>query len=52
MKRYDLMALRPTPVPASVSLAMAQPMIHHRTPGCEAPFTAVRAAQTVFADRG
>ena len=32
MKKYYLMAPGPTPVPANVLLAMAQPMIHHRTP--------------------
>ena len=35
--------VRPTPVPASVLLAMAQPMLHHRTPEYEALFIEVRA---------
>ncbi len=43
MKKYQLMAPGPTPVPAEVLLAMAQPMIHHRTPEYEALFIEVRA---------
>src|SRR5574342_92708 len=43
MKKYYLMAPGPTPVPSSVLLAMAQPMIHHRTPAYEALFVEVRA---------
>src|SRR5687768_4172107 len=43
MKKYQLMAPGPTPVPSSVLLAMAQPMIHHRTPEYEALFVEVRA---------
>ena len=43
MKKYYLMAPGPTPVPANVLLAMAQPMIHHRTPEYEALFIEVRA---------
>jgi aspartate aminotransferase-like enzyme len=43
MKKYQLMAPGPTPVPARVALAMAQPMIHHRTPEYEALFADVRA---------
>src|SRR5438876_357405 len=43
MKKYYLMAPGPTPVPASVLLAMAQPMLHHRTPEYEALFVEVRA---------
>jgi len=43
MKKYQLMAPGPTPVPSEVLLAMAQPMIHHRTPQYEALFTEVRA---------
>jgi len=43
MKKYQLMAPGPTPVPSEVLLAMAQPMIHHRTPGYEALFVEVRA---------
>lgn len=43
MKKYQLMAPGPTPVPTQALLAMAQPMIHHRTPEYEALFTEVRA---------
>jgi aspartate aminotransferase-like enzyme len=43
MKKYYLMAPGPTPVPSTVLLAMAQPMIHHRTPEYEALFIEVRA---------
>jgi aspartate aminotransferase-like enzyme len=43
MKKYQLMAPGPTPVPPNVLLAMAQPMLHHRTPEYEALFTEVRA---------
>src|SRR4029453_16185002 len=43
MKKYYLMAPGPTPVPSEVLLAMAQPMIHHRTPEYEALFVEVRA---------
>lgn len=43
MKKYYLMAPGPTPVPPSVLLAMAQPMIHHRTAEYAALFTEVRA---------
>ncbi|MFQ5901341.1 MAG: pyridoxal-phosphate-dependent aminotransferase family protein [Thermodesulfobacteriota bacterium] len=32
MKKRYLLAPGPTPVPAEVSLSMAQPVIHHRTP--------------------
>ena len=42
MKKYQLMAPGPTPVPSEVLLAMAQPMIHHRTPEYEALFIEVR----------
>ncbi len=42
MKKHQLMAPGPTPVPSQVLLAMAQPMIHHRTPEYEALFTEVR----------
>lgn len=41
MKHY-LLAPGPTPVPPAVLLAMAQPMIHHRTPEYEALFAEVR----------
>jgi aspartate aminotransferase-like enzyme len=43
MKKYQLMAPGPTPVPSEVMLAMARPMIHHRTPEYEALFVEVRA---------
>jgi aspartate aminotransferase-like enzyme len=43
MKKYYLMAPGPTPVPERVLLAMAQPMIHHRTPEYEALSLDVRA---------
>src|SRR3989304_3408525 len=49
MKKYQLMAPGPTPVPSEVLLAMAQPMIHHRTPEYDAPFAEVRAGlKTLF----
>ena len=43
MKKYQLMAPGPTPVPSNVLLAMAQPIIHHRTPAYDALFREVRA---------
>jgi aspartate aminotransferase-like enzyme len=43
MKKYYLMAPGPTPVPSNVLLAMAQPMLHHRTPEYEALFVEIRA---------
>jgi aspartate aminotransferase-like enzyme len=43
LKKYQLMAPGPTPVPSQALLAMAQPMIHHRTPEYEALFVEVRA---------
>ncbi len=43
MKKYQLMAPGPTPVPATVLLAMAQPILHHRTPEYEAIIIEVRA---------
>ena len=42
MKKYQLMAPGPTPVPSNVLLAMAQPIIHHRTPAYDALFRDVR----------
>jgi aspartate aminotransferase-like enzyme len=42
MKKYQLMAPGPTPVPSQVLLAMARPMIHHRTPEYEALFAEVK----------
>ena len=44
MKKYQLMAPGPTPVPSEVLLAMAAPIIHHRTPQYDAVFVEVRAA--------
>ena len=41
MKRY-LLAPGPTPIPAEILQAMAQPIIHHRTPEYEALFADVR----------
>ena len=41
IKKY-LLAPGPTPVPPEVLLAMAQPIIHHRTPQFEAIFAEVR----------
>jgi aspartate aminotransferase-like enzyme len=43
MKKYQLMAPGPTPVPSQVLLAMAAPVIHHRTPEYDALFREVRA---------
>ncbi|HET7340516.1 MAG TPA: alanine--glyoxylate aminotransferase family protein [Methylomirabilota bacterium] len=43
MKKYQLMAPGPTPVPSEVLLAMARPMIHHRAPEYDALFAEVRA---------
>ncbi|HVQ76158.1 MAG TPA: alanine--glyoxylate aminotransferase family protein [Candidatus Binatia bacterium] len=43
MRKYYLMAPGPTPVPPEVLLAMAQPMIHHRTPAYEALFIEIGA---------
>jgi len=43
LRKYQLMAPGPTPVPSQVLLAMAQPIIHHRTPEYEALFVEVRA---------
>ncbi len=43
MKKYYLMAPGPTPVPSNVLLAMAAPILHHRTPEYEALFLEVRA---------
>ncbi|MGH7262845.1 MAG: pyridoxal-phosphate-dependent aminotransferase family protein, partial [Candidatus Rokuibacteriota bacterium] len=42
MKKYYLMAPGPTPVPSQVLLAMARPIVHHRTPEYEALFGEVR----------
>src|SRR3990172_1328247 len=43
MKKYYLMAPGPTPIPPEVLQAIAQPIIHHRTPEYEALFGEVRA---------
>ena len=43
LRKDYLMAPGPTPVPPEVLLAMAQPMIHHRTPEYEALSREVRA---------
>jgi aspartate aminotransferase-like enzyme len=43
MKKYQLMAPGPTPVPSEVLLAMARPIIHHRTPEYAELFTEIRA---------
>jgi aspartate aminotransferase-like enzyme len=52
MKKYQLMAPGPTPVPSEVLLAMARPMMHHRTPEYEALFVEVRAGlKTLFQTR-
>jgi len=40
--KYRLLAPGPTPVPERVLLAMAQPMLHHRTPAFEAVFADCR----------
>jgi aspartate aminotransferase-like enzyme len=42
LRKYYLMAPGPTPVPSEILLAMAQPMIHHRTPEYEALSVEVR----------
>ncbi len=42
IKKY-LLAPGPTPVPSKVRLAMAQPIIHHRTPQFEAIFAEAQA---------
>src|SRR5213079_509728 len=42
LKKYQLMAPGPTPVPSEVLLAMARPIIHHRTPAYDALFREVR----------
>jgi aspartate aminotransferase-like enzyme len=48
MKKYQLMAPGPTPVPSQVLLAMAQPIIHHRTPEFEALALEVQAGLTTI----
>lgn len=52
MKKFRLLAPGPTPVPPEVLLAMAQPVIHHRTPEFEALFAqARRGLQWLFQTR-
>ena len=43
MKKYHLLAPGPTPIPPEVLQAIAQPILHHRTPEFEALFGRVRA---------
>jgi len=51
LKKY-LLAPGPTPVPPEVLLAMAQPIIHHRTPQFEAVFAEVQSGlQRLFQTR-
>ena len=42
MKKIRLLTPGPTPVPERVSLRMAQPIVHHRSPEFEAVFARVR----------
>ena len=42
MKKYHLLAPGPTPIPPEVLQAIAQPILHHRTPAFEALFGRVR----------
>ena len=42
MRKNYLLAPGPTPVPESALLAMAQPMIHHRTPQFSRIFAEVK----------
>jgi len=52
MKKFRLLAPGPTPVPPEVLLAMAQPVLHHRTPEFEALFAqARRGLQWLFQTR-
>jgi len=52
MKKSRLLAPGPTPVPPEVLLAMAQPVLHHRTPEFEALFAqARRGLQWLFQTR-
>ncbi|HYR40106.1 MAG TPA: alanine--glyoxylate aminotransferase family protein, partial [Methylomirabilota bacterium] len=44
MKKYQLMAPGPTPVPSEVLLAMTRPIIHHRAAEYVALFREVREA--------
>ena len=43
MKKYHLLAPGPTPIPPVVLQAIAQPILHHRTPEFEGLFGRVRA---------
>ncbi len=52
MRKFRLLAPGPTPVPPEVLLAMAQPVLHHRTPEFEALFAqARRGLQWLFQTR-
>lgn len=52
LRKYQLLAPGPTPVPHEVLLAMARPMLHHRTPEYAALFAEVRAGlQRLFQTR-
>ena len=42
MNKYYLLAPGPTPIPPDVLLAMAEPIIHHRTPAYEKLLQGVR----------
>ena len=44
LTKYQLMAPGPTPVPSQVLLAMAQPIIHHRTPEYAELFLEIRSS--------
>ena len=52
MKKYQLMAPGPTPVPSDVLLAMARPIIHHRTPEYQALFGDVSAGLKMLFQTG
>jgi aspartate aminotransferase-like enzyme len=53
MKKIYLLAPGPTPVPEHVSLEMAQPMLHHRTPQFSKIFAeAAEGAQYLFQTKG
>src|SRR4051812_44013089 len=43
MKKTYLLAPGPTPIPEAVSSVLAQPIIHHRTPGFQTLFEEVRS---------
>jgi len=53
MQKKYLMTPGPTPVPAEVMLAMAAPIIHHRTPDFSAAFaSAIEGLKYVFQTQG